>query len=203
MGQRSSVRALLAEFPSYHRQARPSTTRGLSVGQCASLFAMRSRPDLREGLRRSGEGDEYQTSALRATISLATGIHRAADWVDSPRVCGSYHRLRRRLSASNALDLFCLLPWVANSLIARQGCPTGPENTAFQIRRGGRDSRSRWTPPSLRAPRRLTARFERTGPSSDGCPSRQVNSRPVRIPNSLMTGGSHLAPAFGCLIEFL
>lgn len=52
----------------------------------------------------------------------------------------------------------------------------------------------------------LTARFERTGPSSDACPSRTI----VRLQfNSgrcgfqlLMTGGSQLVQAFDRLIEF-
>ena len=47
---------------------------------------------------------------IGAAISMATRLYRTADWVHSSRVSGSCHRLQRKLSASYAHDLFCLLP---------------------------------------------------------------------------------------------
>ena len=56
------------------------------------------------------KGAGYQTSVIGAAISVAKGLRRTAHRVHSPRVPGSCHRIRRRLSASDTHGVLRLLP---------------------------------------------------------------------------------------------
>jgi hypothetical protein len=77
----------------------------------APRYLLRDRDQIfGKGLRRPGEGHGDQTSVIGATISVAQGLRRTAHWVHSPRVPGSYHRLRRAFSASYARVVHFLLP---------------------------------------------------------------------------------------------
>ena len=64
------------------------------LGYRATLSAAGSRSDLREGLRRPGEGNGHQTSAFGTAVALAACVRGTGDRHYSPRVPGSHDRLQ-------------------------------------------------------------------------------------------------------------
>ena len=64
------------------------------------------RCDLRKRGWRNDPRDGHRSRYHGTAISLAKSVRGAADWIDSPRVFGSRHRLERRLVASHSAKLF-------------------------------------------------------------------------------------------------
>ena len=84
-------------------------------------------------------------------ITLAKFVRGASDWVHTLGVSRPYHRAYRSISAPHPEIVFPVLPPYANPRVAQHRC-TGTGGAAIPgTGRRGRDSRSWWTSPWLRA----------------------------------------------------
>jgi hypothetical protein len=111
--------------------------------------------EFRKGLRRPGEGDGNQASALGATRTVAACLRRASDRHDSARVPGSHDRIQRALFMPAPQKLRGLLPSQPHPFGAGQrqpGAPTGPGARRWTHHRR---SAGGWAASSLRAARCL------------------------------------------------
>jgi hypothetical protein len=109
VGARPAAYSALRGDGSCHRGVdRTITARNLSVGQRAALFVTRSRPPLRSRIGRAGKGHGNETSTISPALALAASLCRTRDRLDSSRVPGPCHGLRRGLSPTHAGRVLCL-----------------------------------------------------------------------------------------------
>ena len=100
---------------------------------------------------------EHSGGSDGASFSLAERIRGTADWLDSKRMPGSHDRAQRVLVANHPALLFSLLQTIKNSFGPRERCAGATSSSPSRIRGYCGTAGGRWTPPSVRAPCRLSS----------------------------------------------
>ncbi len=106
-----------------------------------------------------------QCSPNYPTITLAKRLCRTPDWLDPPRIPGSCNHPERGPSTSTLNILPCVLPPIAQPLVAREGLSGSTPGTATRSGQDHRLSAGRRTPSSLRAAGCLIRAGLRNAPS--------------------------------------
>ena len=127
------------------------------LGHRSALSVTRSGSDLRQGLRRLGEGNGNQTSAFRTPVALAACVRGTGDRHHSPRVPGSHDRIRRTLLVPTPSKLHQLLSSKSDAFGIREGQPGAPADPAASVGTDHRNSGYGRVASSLRAARRLNS----------------------------------------------
>src|SRR5260370_11246699 len=103
------------------RVDRTATARGLPVWGGAAISSTRSGWYLRSRFHQGGRASGHRRSALGAAFPLATGLHRARDWVDSARVPRPRDRFQRGIAAPTHEGVRAVLSRDSDAPVAGKG----------------------------------------------------------------------------------
>src|SRR3954454_21643467 len=106
--------SLRCDGSSHGRVDGPPAARSVSLEHGTTVSAPGSGPDLRPRVCGAGESDGYSAGPVSPTVSLAAGLRRTGDRVDSPRMSGPCPRFQRRLTPSHADRVLHLLSSLEN-----------------------------------------------------------------------------------------